>query len=153
MFLFDRGIDIELGLHLAARVHPKYQPVFEGLTERDRAAMALYFLPHRSKKETLEVTRPRVLKWYCPFADQRTFPSGHRYCVNVYTGCAHECRYCYAAGYVGKSAGCKNHFRADLIKDLDAIRQLRAKGLPVFARTCEYPSHGHRDENRATDTW
>ena len=68
-----------------------------------------------------EVTRPRVIKRYCPFADQRAFPSGHRYCINVYTGCDHECRYCYASGYASRQAACKNTFRSDLVKDLDAL--------------------------------
>ena len=64
---------IEKGLSLARRVHSKYSPVFEKLDERERAAVALYFLPHRSQKDVLEVTRARVIKWYCPFADQRQF--------------------------------------------------------------------------------
>jgi len=75
------GCNVNNGLSLAERVHPKYRPVFEKLSEADRAAVALYFLPHSSKKDVLEVTRPRVVKWYCPFADQREFPSGHRYCI------------------------------------------------------------------------
>lgn len=80
------GCNVAKGLSLAQRVHPKYRPVFEKLSEADQAAVALYFLPHSSKKDVLEVTRPRVVKWYCPFADQREFPSGHghRYFINVY---------------------------------------------------------------------
>lgn len=77
--------DVDKGLALAGRVHPKYQPVFDRLSEADRAAVALYFLPHGSKKDVLEVTRPRVVKWYCPFADQREFPSGHRYSITCQT--------------------------------------------------------------------
>ena len=98
--------DADRDLSLAGRVHPKYQPVFQELDETDRAAVALYFLPHGSKKDVLEVTRPRVVKWYCPFADQREFPSGHRYSINVYTGCKHQCRYCYAGGYSAREPGC-----------------------------------------------
>jgi DNA repair photolyase len=122
---------MDKGLSLAQRVHPKYQPVFEKLSEADRAAVALYFLPHGSKKETLEVTRPRVVKWYCPFADQREFPSGHRYSINVYAGCEHRCEYCYAAGYIGGNARCKNSFREDLIKDLDALDACDVPPAPV----------------------
>jgi DNA repair photolyase len=131
MNLFDLDIDVELGLSLASRVHRKYRPVFERLPDRDRAALALYFLPHRSQKEVLEVTRPQVVKWYCPFADQRTFPSGHRYCINVYTGCQHKCQYCYASGYIASQPGCKNTFRADLIKDLDALDAYDVLPAPV----------------------
>jgi hypothetical protein len=54
--------DVDKGLTLAQRVHPKYSPVFDRLSESDRAAVALYFLPHGSKKDVLEVTRPRVVK-------------------------------------------------------------------------------------------
>jgi len=92
MTLAEMGISgqgLAKGLSLAERVHPKYRPVFEMLSEADRAAVALYFLPHGSKKDLLDVSRPRVVKWYCPFADQREFPSGHRYCINVYAGCEH----------------------------------------------------------------
>jgi DNA repair photolyase len=119
------------GLSLAERVHSKYRPVFEKLSEADRAAVSLYFLPHGSKKDVLEVTRPRVVKWYCPFADQRESPSGHRYSINVYAGCEHRCEYCYAAGYVGGDARCKNRFREDLVKDLDALDDYGVPPAPV----------------------
>ncbi|NQU23244.1 MAG: hypothetical protein HQ567_18345 [Candidatus Nealsonbacteria bacterium] len=123
--------DVEQALRLASLVHHKYSSVFDDLPERDRAALAFYFLPHGSKKDVLEVTRPRVIKWYCPFADQRAFPSGHRYCINVYTGCQHECRYCYAAGYASRQPACKNTFRADLVKDLDALDAYDVPPAPV----------------------
>ena len=131
MDLFGGDIDVEQALRLASLVHPKYGPVFDDLPDRDRAALAFYFLSHRSKKDVLEVTRPRVIKWYCPFADQRAFPSGHRYCINVYTGCQHECRYCYAAGYGSREAACKNTFRSDLVKDLDALDAYDVPPAPV----------------------
>ncbi len=119
------------GLSLAGRVHPKYQPVFDRLGEADRAAVALYFLPHGSKKDVLEVTRPRVVKWYCPFADQRVFPSGHRYSINVYTGCEHKCRYCYVNGYSARQPDCKSRFRQDLCKDLEALEAFDVPPAPV----------------------
>ena len=137
--LFGTNIDVERGLSFASRVHSKYQPVFERMSERDRAALAFYFLPHRSKKPLLEVTRPRVIKWYCPFADQRRFPSGHRYCINVYTGCAHACSYCYATGYITKQAGCKGGFRADLIKDLEALDAYDVPPAPVHVSNSTDP--------------
>jgi len=131
VYLFDMENDVERGLSLARRVDPKYQPVFEKLPKRDRAALALYFLPHQSRKDILEVTRPRVIKWYCPFADQRMFPSGHRYSINVYTGCEHQCQYCYAVGYVVGQPKCKSSFRADLVKDLDALDTYDVPPAPV----------------------
>ena len=66
------GKGIETGLALAQRIHPKYSPVFEKLDKLDHAGVALYFLPHALKKALLEVTLPRVVKWYCPFPDALT---------------------------------------------------------------------------------
>jgi DNA repair photolyase len=127
--LCDR--DLEKGLSLAARVHLKYRPVFDEMNEKDRAAVALYFVPHGSKKDSLEVTRPRVVKWYCPFADQREFPSGHRYSINVYTGCEHRCQYCYVTGYSNRQPDCKNRFRQDLCRDLEALEAFDVPPAPV----------------------
>jgi len=141
---------IETGLALAGRIHPKYAPVFEKLDERERAAVALYFLPHASKKTLLEVTRPRVLKWYCPFADQRQFPSGHRYCINVYTGCEHACQYCYAAGYVDARPNCKSDFRKALVKDLDALETHDVPPAPVHLSNSTDPLQSLEREFRDT---
>jgi len=142
--------DIGTGLSLAGRVHPKYRPVFDKLEDRDRAAVALYFLPHGSRKDVLEVTRPRVIKWYCPFADQRQFPSGHRYCVNVYTGCQHACQYCYAAGYVDARPKCKKDFRAGLLRDLDALEAYHVPPAPVHVSNSTDPLQPLEQESRDT---
>lgn len=142
--------DLEKGLELARRVHPKYSQVFEKLGDRDRAAVALYFLPHGSAKEVLEVTRPRVIKWYCPFADQREFPSGHRYCINVYTGCEHECQYCYATGYVAAQPKCKSRFREDLCKDLDALDACDVPPAPIHLSNSTDPLQSLEREHHHT---
>ena len=123
--------EVRKGLSLASRVHAKYRPVFDKLDESDRAAVALYCLPHGSRKDVLEVTRPRVVKWYCPFADQRMFPSGHRYSINVYTGCEHRCQYCYVNGYSARQPNCKSRFRQDLCKDLEALEAFDVPPAPV----------------------
>jgi len=141
---------IDNGLALARRVHPKYRPAFDRLSERERAAVSLYFLPHGSKKDVLEVTRPRVVKWYCPFADQREFPSGHRYCINVYTGCQHECQYCYARGYVSAEPNCKNRFRQDLCKDLEALEIYDLPPAPVHLSNSTDPLQPLEQQHRHT---
>jgi len=125
------GFDIEGGLGLADKVDPKYRPVFEALPPKDQAALAWYFLPHRSGKPILGVTRPRILKWYCPFADQQKFPSGHRYCINVYAGCGHKCEYCYATGYEPDEPNCKKDFERRLLRDLDDLEKYNVPPAPV----------------------
>lgn len=125
------AIDIDYGVELAGRVDLKYKSVFDKFGAEQRAAMAYYFLPHKSKKDILGVNRPRVIKWYCPFADQRQFPSGHRYCINVYSGCSHQCQYCYAQGYEPRRAKCKDNYKSKLLKDLSELEEYNVPAAPV----------------------
>ncbi|MDD5459363.1 MAG: hypothetical protein PHF37_08230 [Phycisphaerae bacterium] len=129
MDLFD--LDIAKGLELVSRIDSKYKPAFDKLPQNKQSAAALYFLPHKSGKETIGVTRPRVIKWYCPFADQKDFSSGHRYCINVYAGCSHKCRYCYAQSYEPGQARCKNNYKTKLLKDLAQIEQFALPPAPA----------------------
>jgi len=112
-------------------VDPRFLPVWLGLPDRTRAALAGYFLPHRSAKERLTPTRPRLIKWYCPYADQRAFPSGHRYCLNVYVGCAHRCRYCYATGYQPDTPATKRDFTRLLDRDLHDLDAFDVPPAPI----------------------
>ena len=116
---------------LIQRIAPKYKPVWEQKSQEDQIALAQYFLPHRSAKAVIGPTRPRVIKWYCPFACQKDFPSGHRYCINVYTGCDHKCIYCYAIGYEPESANCKRSFEHLLEKDMDDLELFDVPPAPV----------------------
>ena len=125
--LFANGLNPSL----LNRISPKYKPVWESMSVKDQQALALYFLPHRSAKPVLGPTRPRILKWYCPFACQKVFASGHRYCLNVYTGCDHQCVYCYAAGYEPENANPKKNFEKLLCKDLDDLETFDVPPAPV----------------------
>ena len=123
--------DFKQALSLASRVDPQYRPVWEGRPPEQQAALALYFLPHQSAKGTLTPTRPRVIKWYCPFACQSGFPSGHRYCINVFTGCAHKCEYCYALGYSPDNPSCKKDFQKMILRDMEDLDQFDVPPAPV----------------------
>jgi DNA repair photolyase len=112
------------------RIHPAFRQVWIQRPPKEQAALANYFLPHRSTRALLKPTRPRILKWYCPFADQETFPSGHRYCINVYTGCSHNCEYCYAT-YEPRAANAKQEFRKKLLRDIEDLEHFGVPPAPV----------------------
>jgi DNA repair photolyase len=114
-----------------SQIDERYRPVWEKLPAEHQTALARYFLPHKSSKAVVGPTRPRVIKWYCPFAGQGVFPSGHRYCLNTYTGCAHRCRYCYAAGYEPDEAASKRDFVSLLEKDLADLERFDVPPAPI----------------------
>ena len=115
--------DSEQALRLANKVDEKYRRVWDDRPPGEQVALARYFLPHSSSKPVLGPTRPRVIKWYCPFAAQSAFPSGHRYCINVYAGCDHKCVYCYAAGYSPDRASRKQNFENLIVKDIEDLER------------------------------
>ena len=118
-------------LALIEKVDPKFRPVWEEHPLNEQVALAQYFLPHRSAKEVIGPTRPRVAKWYCPFAAQNEFPSGHRYCINVFTGCDHRCVYCYASSYEPDAPRPKDRFYDLLVKDMEDLERFAVPPAPV----------------------
>ena len=117
---------------LIDRVHPDFKPVWDGLDqEDDRLALVAYLLPHRSRKPFLAPTRPKVIKWYCPFAAQRDFLSGHRYCINTFVGCRFHCTYCYAASYQPEEATCKRDFEKGVDRDLEDLDRFDVPPAPL----------------------
>lgn len=143
-----RPTDAELK-NLVARIHPDFKPVWDGLPENQQLALAAYFLPWGSKKSQLAPTRPKILDWYCPFAAQTVFRSGHRYCLNVYSGCAHDCDYCYAMSYAQLKASCKRGFERMLSRDLADLEAFDVPPAPVHLSNSTDPFqpleqlHGH----------
>ena len=125
------GYEVTAGHDIVSRIDERFRPVWESLPPDHRTALTRYFLPHKSSKESLAPTRPRLIKWYCPFASQASFPSGHRYCINTYTGCAHRCRYCYAAGYEPDEPNAKRDFASKLAKDLADLERFDVSPAPV----------------------
>jgi DNA repair photolyase len=113
------------------KIDPKFRPVWEGRPTAVQRSLGLYFLPHSSSKPLLKPTRPRLICWYCPFADQKDFPSGHRYCINVYTGCAHGCVYCYVMGYHRSGPAPKQDFEKKLKRDLEDLDRFGVPAAPV----------------------
>jgi len=143
-----RPTDAELK-NLVARIHPDFKPVWDGLPEDYQLALAAYFLPWGSKKSQIGPTRPKLLDWYCPFAAQTVFRSGHRYCLNVYSGCAHDCDYCYAMSYAQPKASCKRGFERMLGRDLADLEAFDVPPAPVHLSNSTDPFqpleqvHGH----------
>lgn len=124
---------------VVARIDPRYRPVWEGRPAGEQLALARYFLPARSRQPALSPTRPHGIKWYCPFASQQAFPSDHRYCINVYTGCPHGCVYCYAAGYWPERGGPKRDFARLLAKDLSDLERFDVPPAPVHVSNSTDP--------------
>jgi DNA repair photolyase len=116
---------------LITRINPKFRPVWECLPAHEQIALARYFLPQTSSKAIIEPTRPKVIKWYCPFAAQSIFPSGHRYCINTYVGCCHNCVYCYACGYMADRVAHKEGFERLVDKDISDLERFDVPSAPV----------------------
>lgn len=144
----SRPADHELR-ELVSRIHPKFQPAWNALADDQQLALAAYFLPRKSKQEFLSPTRPQVLGWYCPFAAQCDFPSGHRYCLNVYSGCSHDCEYCYVVSYSTGLAKPKPHFERKLTQDLSELDAFELPPAPIHLSNSTDPfqplerQHGH----------
>jgi DNA repair photolyase len=85
---------------------------------------------------------------YCPFAHQKDFPTGHRYCINVYTGCQDGCVYCHAT-YEPEHPGCKRDFEEMIRKDMEDLERFDVPPAPVHLSNSTDPfqpleeKHGH----------
>jgi hypothetical protein len=131
------------------RIDERYRSVWSARPLAEQQALADYFLPD-SRKITLQPTRPRIIKWYCPFAAQSSFPTGHRYCANVYVVCSHHCTYCYANAYIQGSARVKADFGRQALMDLAELEAFDVPAAPLHLSNSTDPlqedleaEHGH----------
>ena len=94
--------------------------------------LAAYFLSRLLAIQFLEPNRPKIIKWYCPFAHQAVFPSGHRYCVNVFAGpCPHGCLYCYTNQYQRGETRRKADFCRLIDTDIQSLEEFGVPPAPV----------------------
>jgi DNA repair photolyase len=122
---------------LIQNVESKYKPIFDrgNYSSEEKRAIYRYFFSQRPKKLPPSL-KSRLVNLYDPLADRsKSFPDGLRFCLNVYVGCEHACKYCYVNGYSKESVGNSYHeksgFKEKLIKDINEIRKLQVPTAPI----------------------
>lgn len=107
--------------------------LFEGLSESDKNDWATYLYAN-PKIETRKLNpRNHIIGLYDPFAERKDFPAGRRWCVNVYTGCAFSCKYCYIISYIRDAfrPRIKEDFERLLLNDLEELKRLNLHAAPI----------------------
>lgn len=122
---------------LIQNVARKFAPVFlkNNYTTQEKRAVYRYFFSRRPKKLPPSL-KNRLLNLYDPLADRtKRFPDGLRFCLNVYVGCEHACKYCYVNGYsqesIGHSPHAKSDFRKNLVKDMNECKNFAVPVAPL----------------------
>jgi DNA repair photolyase len=118
--------------------------LFDGLDGPDRENWITY-LYTRPKIDGAKLnSRSHIVGLYDPFASRAEFPAGRRWCVNVYTGCAFGCRYCYALGYIQDAfkPRIKKNFERLLVKDVAEIGRLKLHPAPIHISNSTDPLQG-----------
>ncbi len=122
---------------LIQNVDSKFKPIFEGVNYscEEKRAIYRYFFSQKPKKLPPSL-KSRLINLYDPLADRsKRFPDGLRFCLNVYVGCEHACKYCYVNGYSKESVGDSYHeksgFKEKLIKDINEIKKLNVPIAPL----------------------
>ncbi len=140
---------------LIENVATKFKPIFAkgNYTADQKRAIYRYFFSQKPKKLPPSL-KSRTLNLYDPLADRtKRFPDGLRFCLNVYTGCAHSCGYCYVNGYskegVGFSPHVKAGFKEKLAKDLNDIKNLQLPKAPLhLSNSTDICQHDLETEHR-----
>jgi DNA repair photolyase len=122
---------------LIQNVDKKYMRIFENrdYTADEKRAIYRYLFSRRPLKFPPSL-KSRLVNLYDPLADRsQRFPDGLRFCLNVYVGCQHACKYCYVNGYSKESVGNSYHeksgFEEKLIKDINEIKRLKVPIVPL----------------------
>ena len=122
---------------LIQNVESKYKPIFDrgNYSSEEKRAIYRYLFSQRPKKLPPSL-KSRLVNLYDPLADRsKRFPDVFRFCLNVYVGCEHGCKYCYVNGYSKESVGNayheKSEFEKKLTKDINEIKRFKVPIAPL----------------------
>jgi DNA repair photolyase len=107
--------------------------LLDGLSEEEADQWASYLYAKPKPGTRRLSSRNHVISLYDPFAARKDFPAGRRWCVNVYTGCAFSCKYCYIVSYVRAPfrPRVKETFERSLMKDLEELQRRALHPAPI----------------------
>jgi len=121
---------------LIGEASAKERRVFDGRPPREQRAIYRVLFPMMPRALPPRLAGARVIGLYNPMADRSNgFPDGLRWCVNVYTGCKHDCAYCYVTGYsrngIGVSPKAKKDYARTLDRDVARLVELGVPAAPI----------------------
>ena len=107
--------------------------LFNKLKENEKNNWIKYLYGKSKEGTKTRNLSSHIIGLYDPFADQSTFQSGRRWCVNVYTGCSFSCKYCYTISYIRNTFHPreKKDFNKKLENDLTNIKKLSLHPAPI----------------------
>lgn len=107
--------------------------LLSGLSEEEKSQWVDYLYANPKPKTTKLSLRSHIIGLYDPFAARKDFPAGRRWCVNVYTGCAFSCKYCYTISYIRDAfkPRIKGNFERLLANDLEEIQKDHLHPAPI----------------------